>query len=140
VTGTPKPLKAWLKDFSSAVRNRDIASGKRLFDEEVVSFGTACFRAENLDELVSRQWDIVWPGTRDFDFHYDSIRSVVNGKTAAIITDWESKGANGRQRAVLRSGRATIVLQKSKAGWKAVHTHFSINPSQHDPVLRKRES
>jgi ketosteroid isomerase-like protein len=130
-------LKDWLRLFSRAVRERNLMSGKKLFQRQVVSFGTACFRAGNLDELVRRQWKIVWPDTRNFDFEYDSAQAIVEGKTAVLVTDWQSTGFNGRQTPVSRHGRATIVLKKSSTGWKAVHTHFSIDPSQHDPVLRK---
>ena len=133
----PKSLKDWLRLFSRAVRERDLTSGRKLFHWQVVSFGTVCFRAGNLDELVHRQWEIVWPGTQNFDFEYNSARAVIEGKTAVLVTDWESTGINGHRTPVSRHGRATIVLKKNGVGWRAVHTHFSIDPSQHDPVLRK---
>jgi ketosteroid isomerase-like protein len=131
-----KSLKDWLKLFSRAVRERDMISGRKLFHRRVVSFGTVCFRADNLNELIRQQWQIVWPDTQNFDFHYETARALVDGKTAALIADWESFSSNGHRKSVSRSGRATIVLKKTVTGWKAVHTHFSIDPFQNDPVLR----
>jgi ketosteroid isomerase-like protein len=137
----PDFLEKWLKDFSEAVRKRDFASGENLFEDGTVSFGTVCFRAENLDELVARQWRRVWPRTADFDFDYASARAIVTGDSATVVTGWRSSGFDHDGNSVERSGRATIVLQKSAAGWKAIHTHFSISPQpDHDPLFRHAAS
>ena len=137
----PKPLRSWLRNFSKAVRDRDFASGKKLFDARVVSFGTVRFRAEGLDELFSRQWQAVWPRTRDFDFEYDSTVAFAGSGGAVIAVNWFSTGLVRGKKSVKRRGRATIVLKKSAPGWKAVHTHFSIAPtSKHDPILRHAKS
>jgi ketosteroid isomerase-like protein len=133
----PDFLENWLKDFSAAVRRRDYVSGKNLFAGGADSFGTVCARAENLEELIARQWRQVWPKTKDFDFEYDAARAVVTDKLVTIFTGWRSTGFDPDQNPVERCGRATIVLQRSAAGWQAVHTHFSINPHHdHDPVFR----
>jgi ketosteroid isomerase-like protein len=137
VKETSEALKRWLRLFSQAVRERDLVSGRKLFHQQVVSFGTVCFRAENLDELVCRQWEIVWPDTQDFDFEYDSTQELVEGKTALLIAHWHSTGSKGTQPSVSRHGRATIALKKMADGWKAIHTHFSIDPLQNDPVLHQ---
>ena len=137
VKETSETLKSWLKLFSQAVRERDLVSGRKLFLQQVVSFGTVCFRAEGLDELVSRQWEIVWPDTQDFDFEYDSTQELVEGKTAVLIAHWHSTGFKGHQPLISRRGRATIALKKTADGWKAIHTHFSIDPLQNDPVLHQ---
>ncbi|HTR43244.1 MAG TPA: nuclear transport factor 2 family protein [Pseudomonadales bacterium] len=133
-------LKDWLRLFSQAVRERDLVSGRKFFHQQVVSFGTVCFRAENLEDLVRRQWEIVWPGTQNFDFDYNSARAEIVGKSAVLITHWQSTGFIGRRASVSRRGRATIALKKTATGWKAFHTHFSIDPLQNDPVLRKKRA
>jgi ketosteroid isomerase-like protein len=133
----PGDLQDWLKEFSAAVRRRDIAAGKNLFASHVVAFGTVADRVNSLDELVARQWQTVWPGTADFDFDYASARAITAAGLATIVAEWKSTGLDGRQQPFPRRGRATIVLQPAADGWQAVHTHFSINPeSTHDPVLR----
>ncbi|MEJ0090373.1 MAG: nuclear transport factor 2 family protein [Limisphaerales bacterium] len=133
----PESLAGWLRVFSKAVRERDFTTGRNLFAGDVTAFGTVYFRVDNLDELVSGQWQTVWPRTTGFDFNHASARSVATADLATVMAEWESTGLDGAQNPVLRRGRATIVLKKSADGWKAVHTHFSINPhSTHDPVLR----
>jgi ketosteroid isomerase-like protein len=137
VKAAPEALKGWLKLFAQAVRERDLVSGRKLFDRQVISFGTVCFRAESLDELVCQQWEIVWPDTRNFDFEYDSARALVEGRIAVLIAQWQSTGFNGHQTSISRHGRATIALRRTARTWKAMHTHFSVDPFQNDPVLRK---
>ena len=133
----PEDLSDWLAVFSKAVRERDFASGRKLFDEQVTAFGTVCSRVDSLDALVDGQWRAVWLQTVDFDFDYASARSVAMDSLAIIMIGWRSIGFAPDQKPVERHGRATIVLQQSTDGWKAVHTHFSINPQYaHDPVLR----
>ncbi|MEI9862976.1 MAG: nuclear transport factor 2 family protein [Limisphaerales bacterium] len=133
----PESLAEWMKVFSKAVRDRDFATGRKLFAGDVTAFGTVYFRVDDLDELVSGQWQMVWPRTADFDFNYDSARTVMTSELATVMAEWKSITLDGAQKSLLRHGRVTIVLQKSDNAWKAVHTHFSINPhSTHDPVLR----
>jgi ketosteroid isomerase-like protein len=133
----PDFLELWLKEFSTAVRRQDFTAGKKLFAGGANSFGTVCARMDSLDELVARQWRQVWPKTKDFDFDYDTARAVVTGELATILTGWRSDSFDAEKKTVERAGRATIVLQPSAIGWRAVHTHFSINPHPaHDPVLR----
>jgi ketosteroid isomerase-like protein len=133
----PKLLENWLKFFSRSVRDQDFAAGKKLFHMDSVSFGTVCPRSENLDELIARQWQVVWPNTQGFDFEYSSARATVATDMAVVCAGWQSTGFDKNLNPISRRGRATIVLQKfAGKGWLAVHSHFSINPTQpHDPVF-----
>ena len=124
----PDFSKNWLRHFAAAVRARDFASGGKMFDGDVISFGTVCFRVENLDELAQQQWRLIWLNTTDFDFEYDSARAVVDENLAAVIATWKSTGYDRKQKPFERRGRATIVLRKGRSGWKAIHTHFSLSP------------
>ena len=134
----PPDIEAWLKAFSRAVRERDFASGKKLFDPAVLSFGTVCFRVEGLDQLADGQWQAVWPNTRDFDFEYPSARALPDASQATVLATWSSTGLDSAGEKFQRRGRATIVLRRAGSGWKAVHTHFSIAPShEHDPLPRQ---
>jgi ketosteroid isomerase-like protein len=126
----PESLKNWLRLFSQAVRDRNLTEGKNLFDENVVSFGTVCFRVESLDDLAARQWQLIWPKTKKFEFDYDSARAIVDANLAVIMADWSSTGFNSDNLPFPRRGRATIALKKSASAWKAVHTHFSMDPAQ----------
>ncbi|MBC8096500.1 MAG: nuclear transport factor 2 family protein [Akkermansiaceae bacterium] len=128
----------WLRSFSTAVRDQDFKAGKLLFDGRVVSFGTVCVRAENLDELESHQWRSVWPNTRDFEFDYTATRVLVEAGQTVVLTHWSSTGLTGDDQPFQRRGRATLVLRKDASQWKAIHTHFSIEPmSKHDPLFRQ---
>lgn len=129
----------WLRAFARAVRERDFETGRRLFCHDVVGFGTVCARAEGLDCLVSEQWHWIWPNTTGFDFAYDSVRTRTEGNQSVIMTLWSSNGIRQDGSTFRREGRATIVLQKEEAGWKAVHTHFSLTPdTRNDSFLRAR--
>ena len=119
----------WLEGFSETVRARDFSKGKRLFSKGVVSFGTVCVRAKNLDELVAKQWKLVWPKTKDFKFDCESARVIKNADHAVIIAGWRSTGFRNKI-PFARRGRATIVLEKSANCWKALHTHFSLEPKR----------
>ncbi len=124
----PDFLESWLRLFAVAVRARDFASGRKMFDDGVISFGTVCFSAENLDALAQQQWRLIWLNTTDFDFEYDSARAVVDERLAIVIATWQSTGHDREQKPYERRGRATIVLRKDGAGWRAIHTHFSLAP------------
>jgi ketosteroid isomerase-like protein len=125
----PSDIESWLKAFSRAVRDRNFVEGKNLFDGNVVSFGTVCFRVEGLDTLAAQQWRAVWPNTENFEFDYPSARALVEARQAVIVADWSSTGfAPGGVR-FQRRGRSTLVLRRETSGWKAVHTHFSLAPA-----------
>lgn len=119
-------VQRWLEDFSTAVRERDFTAGKKLFAGNVTAFGTVCFRVDSLDDLAAHQWQVVWPSTADFDFNSATARSAVDGNLTTVVAEWTSTGFDAAQKSFLRRGRATIVLEKSPAGWLAVHTHFSM--------------
>jgi ketosteroid isomerase-like protein len=129
-------LKHWLQAFSKAVRDRDFSSGKQLFHEQVVSFGTLCSRVEGLGELAAQQWQAAWSRTRDFDFEYPTAFGRIDANHAFVAVNWHSTGLTTDGSAFQRAGRATIVLQKKASGWKAVHTHFSLKPvHENDPLF-----
>jgi hypothetical protein len=137
----PEFVENWLKFFSRSVRDQDFGAGKMLFDATADSFGTVCFRAENLDELVARQWCQVWPNIQNFEFEYDSARAIETPALAIVLAGWRSTALDQTRNLVERRGRATIVLKNFPAGWKALHTHFSITPQlKYDPVLRHATS
>lgn len=124
----PDFLEQWLRDFSRAVRDRDFRSGRDLFDEKVISFGTVCSRAENLDELMQQQWQLIWPNTEGFDFEYHSARSALSERQIVIISGWHSRRLVPDGQMLLRQGRATLVLKREGNDLRAVHTHFSMLP------------
>ncbi len=123
-------IKPWLEAFAYAVRERDVDRGHAMFSPDVIGFGTVTPRAENLDDLVADQWNAVWPNTENFDFDYDQLTGSIAGDTAWVAAPWSSVGFDTSGRPFDRHGRATIVLQRSADRWLAIHTHFSLRPTQ----------
>jgi ketosteroid isomerase-like protein len=119
----------WLRTFARAVRDRDFAAGRTLFAKDVISYGTVCRRADNLEQLEGLQWRAVWPVTEGFEFDYESARGEVGGDGITIIAEWSSTGFDPERRPRLRRGRSTILLRQFPEGLRAVHTHFSMNPA-----------
>jgi ketosteroid isomerase-like protein len=129
-------METWLRAFARAVRERDYAAGRQLFDERVDAFGTVSFRSTSRAELERNQWSRVWPNTREFEFDYATAAAIERPDMRVILTGWTSLGLTGGAE-FLRRGRATIVLVKQSDDWRAVHTHFSMEPSHDDPLLRR---
>jgi ketosteroid isomerase-like protein len=129
VTGAlPADVAAWLGAFARAVRERDFAAGRSLFDPHAVAFGTLCPRAGDLDVLVEKQWRPIWNATEGFDFDYATALAALDGAQAVVATTWASRDAGSRGARAQRRGRATLVLRRDAAGWRAVHSHFSMEP------------
>lgn len=124
-------LHRWLDDFAACVRARDIDAGRVLFDPGTVSFGTRAGLVDNLDQLVTEQWQPVWSRTSGFDFtEVQVVRQDPEG--AVVATQWSSVAdVDGRA----RRGRATLVFRPhpdASHGWLCLHTHFSIVPAPED--------
>ena len=119
----------WLQTFEAAVRARDFAGGRTLFAADAVAFGTWARAVAGLDNIVREQWQNVWPRIRGFRFEPD-VRVRAVGDSAWIAGGWltEVTGPDGRP--VTRPGRGTFVLERRQGTWLAVHSHFSLLPSQ----------
>jgi ketosteroid isomerase-like protein len=124
-------IELWLRAFAAAVRGRDYAAGSKLFEPDMVGFGTVAARVEGLDHLIARQWRIIWEKTRDFDFDYASVRVDGDGAghwawVAALWTSTLEEPSSTSS--THRAGRVTLVLRRSGPRWRAVHSHFSLAP------------
>ena len=123
----------WLDQFAACVRNRDVQHGQGLFDPAVCSFGTRAEKANDLTDLVNRQWSKVWFSTRGFRFLEDTVveYAAEDGSMVCVIALWDSEGLESTGKAFIRRGRCTVLLRReesSPAGYVAVHTHFSKTP------------
>jgi ketosteroid isomerase-like protein len=121
-------VRAWLRSFAAAVRAADTEGARGLFAEDVVAFGTAATHVQGLDRLVREQWRVTWEATRGFEFAWDDAHVAARGDVAWVAAPWSSTGFDARGRPFPRRGRATIVLRREARGWRAVHTHFSLDP------------
>jgi len=124
-------VDAWLSTFAVAVRSRDYDGARKLFNDDVESFGTVATHVEGLDRLETEQWGNVWPQTEDFDFVPESKQIIFMREYVVVLARWTSRDMNAEDEQSLRSGRCTIVLREVGAEgdhMQACHTHFSIDP------------
>ena len=127
----PATPEQWLRTFETVVRGRDFAAGRAMFADDAVAFGTWARAVAGLDNIVREQWQNVWPRIRDFRFEPDArVRTSESGDSAWIATGWltEATGPDGQP--FTRPGRGTFVLERRAGRWLAVHSHFSLLPTQ----------
>src|SRR5258705_10723010 len=119
----------WLSRFEATVRARDFAAGRTMFADDAMAFGPWARGVAGLDNIVREQWQNVWPRIRDFHFE-PGAQVQASGDSAWIAGGWltEVTGADGSP--ITRPGRGTFVLERRAGKWLAVHSHFSLLPSQ----------
>lgn len=131
MTQPPATPEEWLRTFEAAVRTKDFASGRRLFADDAVAFGTWARAVAGLDNVVREQWQNVWPRIREFRFDRDA-RVRTRGESAWIASGWTTEATGPDGKPFTRPGRGTFVLERRDGRWLAVHSHFSLLPSQSD--------
>jgi ketosteroid isomerase-like protein len=129
MTSTPTTPEQWLEVFQAAVRGRDFAGGRALFAADAVAFGTWARAVAGLDNIEREQWHNVWPRIRGFHFDADT-RVRTSGDHAWIAGSWGTEVTGPDGRPFNRPGRGTFVLERRDGRWLAVHSHFSLLPSQ----------
>jgi hypothetical protein len=129
-------LRKWLQDFSAAVRRQDFGAGKYFLTSRRIHSARPVFARKIWMNWLPASWQQVWPHIQDFEFEYGSARAVETRELATVLLGWRSPTLDQTGNPVDRLGRPTIVPKKFPAGWKALHTHFSISPHlKYDPVL-----
>ena len=126
---TPATPEQWLRTFEAAVRARDFDRGRTMFAADAVAFGTWARAVSGLDNIVKEQWQNVWPRIRDFHFDGDAHVHAA-GDSAWIAAGWHTEATGPDGRPFSRPGRGTFVLERRGGTWLAVHSHFSLLPSQ----------
>ena len=123
-------IKAWFDIWGKFVSQVDFDAARKMFEEEIVGFGTWTDTIEGLDNLIEKQWKSVWPTIKDFRFLTETLRIQVSPDRlfaiAAVV--WESTGFHENHEAYIRPGRATVSLRRQNLGteWKGTHTHLSL--------------
>jgi ketosteroid isomerase-like protein len=128
---TPATPEAWLRTFEATVRARDFAGGRTMFADDAVAFGTWARAVSGLDNIVREQWQNVWPRIQNFRFDPDA-RVRTSGDSAWIAAGWQTEATGPDGLPFTRPGRGTFVLERRRGEWLAVHSHFSLLPSQSD--------
>ena len=124
-------IRLWFQVWEKQVQNKDFEAAKKLFENDVVSFGTWMNVVEGLDKLCSDQWKNIWPTINNFKFVSNTLFIQISPDRllANSILVWNSTGYKKNGNSFKRNGRATVVLKRSNLdnSWKGIHTHFSLN-------------
>ncbi len=128
-----RTVREWIAAWGAEVAAVDVATARRRFSPDVVSFGTFAELVHGIDQLATEQWANVWPAISGFTFRVDELTVIASadGCQAVAVVPWDSVGTNADGSTVARPGRATVVLRRDSpaAPWLGVHTHFSLAPS-----------
>ena len=119
----------WLAQWEDRIASQDFQAARELFDLAAIGFGTVAPRANGLDDLVERQWRVVWTRNQRFRFLPETLVVWADGSLLVAAVQWQSVAtASDTGEPYCRDGRATIVLRETDCGVRALHTHFSISP------------
>ena len=133
---SPATPNEWLQVFEATVRARDFAGGRTLFAEDAVAFGTWARAVSGLDNIMREQWQNVWPRIRGFRFEPDTFVHG-SGDHAWIAGGWTTEVTGPDGKPVTRPGRGTFILERRQGTWLAVHSHFSLLPTQSESAHGK---
>ena len=124
-----RQVEEWLREFEAACRGRDFASGRRLFAEDAVAFGTWATAVSGLANIEREQWRNVWPRIREFRFEERPVTRAT-GDAGWVAAAWSSDATGPDGQPFRRAGRATFVLARRNGRWLCVHSHVSLLPTQ----------
>ncbi len=131
-----RDVTTWLAEFETACRNRDFSTGRRMFADDALAFGTWARAVRGLDNVEREQWKNVWPRIREFRFEMKpTIRA--GGDLAWIAAEWSTEATGPDGRPFTRPGRGTFVLARRDGRWQCVHSHFSLLPTQSETAHGK---
>ena len=66
-------IKFWYLEWEKYVQNKNYSSAMKLFENDVVSFGTWMDIVQGLDQLKLNQWKNIWPTISNFKFLTDTL-------------------------------------------------------------------
>lgn len=121
-------IREWFQTLERCVRLVDYETARKIFADNVLSFGTRADVVSGLDTLVANQWSGIWPHIRDFTIELDQLHWGASGDLAWGMAPWNSTGFHPDGTAFPRPGRATVIFERRDDKWLAVHTHFSLFP------------
>jgi ketosteroid isomerase-like protein len=108
----------------------DYEGARRIFDPDMVAFGTFTDFMLGRDNVERQQWRNVWGTIADFRYDLDSVAAFVSADRlqAVGLGIWQSTGFGPDGTPFERPGRTTVVLRRpsTSATYIAVHTHMSL--------------
>lgn len=125
-------IVAWFAAWEDCIRAVDYRSGRKMFADQVIGYGTHQELLRGIDELVTQQWQAIWGRITDFRFDLSTMHTATSadGLTGWGLATWSSTGYDIDHQPFHRPGRVTVLLNRSSIGaeWLAVHTHLSLVP------------
>ena len=118
-------IKFWYLEWEKYVQNKNYSSAMKLFENDVVSFGTWMDIVQGLDQLKLNQWKNIWPTISNFKFLTDTIFIQLSPDKlfANSIIIWDSIGYKNDGISFERTGRAvTLKRDNLNSNWKGIHT------------------
>jgi ketosteroid isomerase-like protein len=119
-------VREWFEKLSVFCSSLDYESARRIFADDVSSFGTHANAVTGLERLQKEQWEQIWPRTSNFRVHMDTVHAGGEGDLGWGMAIWTSLGYTDQSQTFERRGRATVVIARRDGRWVAVHTHFSL--------------
>ena len=124
-------IQLWYLEWEKYVQNKNYSSAMKLFENDVVSFGTWMDIVQGLDQLKLNQWKNIWPTISKFRFLTDTLFIQLSPDKLFVnsMIIWDSIGYKNDGDSFARTGRATVTLKRDNfnSNWKGIHTHFSLN-------------
>src|ERR1700675_1897252 len=106
----------WLREFEAAWRARDFDTGRLMFAQDAVAFGTWAMAVHGLDNIEREQWRNVWPRIRNFTIDAKPVVRA-DGIMAWIAAGWSSEATGPDGKPFTRPGRATFILARREGRW-----------------------
>jgi ketosteroid isomerase-like protein len=122
------PLRSWLTEWHTAVRDQNFEAGKKLCAPDMVAFGTVAPFVTGIDNVMKGQWEHVWPYIKGFTIDVANARGGIVGDHGWVAATWDSRGLRPDGTDFERPGRCTVILARRAGRWLATHTHFSLSP------------
>ena len=120
-------IRTWFTTLADCVNRTDYVTGRTLFADDIVSFGTWTALMHGLEHYATQQWPNVWPNVQNFRFR-DDMHIRIIGTTAWAVATWDSEGIDSDGTTFDRPGRTTMIFEKRNGNWLGVHSHFSLLP------------
>ena len=123
-------IKVWFENWGRLVSSLDFSSAAKMFEKDVVAFGTWMDTVEGVENLIESQWKSIWPTIKDFRFLTETLQIHISPDRlfAVAILVWDSTGFEKNGSSYKRPGRATVSLRRKNlnSSWKGTHTHLSL--------------
>jgi len=126
-----KAIRKILDTVVQSVHKLNYEGVREFFPDDGFYFGSYTPIARGYEEMVERQFAMVWPNISDFKIPADTITIQVSGAIAWATCQFESAATGPGGKSIERKGRMTFVFERRAGKWVIVHSHDSLDPTPH---------